>query len=216
MNPVTKISYSKYALWQQCPRKFKYVYVDGLKEPSSEVLERGTQMHKEVEEYIKLPSMPLPACAIGLADYFIPLQGKAIAEEFWSADEDFEPTYGYDPATCYVGKLDLHLDLDTELLICDVKTGKVRPKQVDQLEFYAIMGFKRYPNAEKIVVDLAYLDHNQVVSHTFLRTQLDTLIQSWRARLEPFRNELVFKPNPTALCGWCHFSSTKGGVCEAG
>lgn len=216
MNPVTKISYSKYSLWQQCPLKFKYSYIDGFKEPPSPALERGSQLHKEIEDYIKLVGMPLPDCGKTLEAYLKPLQGKAVSEEFWQCDEDFKPIDGYYKGPGFIGKLDIYIVINDTLIITDIKTGKVRSKQVDQLEFYAIMGFERFPEVSTVITDLAYLDCGTIITHVFDRNDLDKLKQMWRARLKPFKDEVQFKPNVTALCGWCGFSKTKKGPCPAG
>lgn len=213
MNPIKSISYSKYSLWCQCPQRFKYSYIDKFKEPPSPILERGTQLHKEVEEFIKLPGMPLPECAEKVAMYLTPLQGLAISEEFWQADEDFKPVPSFSETTRFVAKLDLHIVLGDTLTITDIKTGKVRPKQMDQLEFYAVLGFEKYPEVDKVITDLVYLDDGSILSHTFIRAQMPALKQMWRARIEPFKKAIIFPPNPTALCGWCNFSKTKGGPC---
>lgn len=214
MNPIKQISYSKYSLFQQCQRKFHYIYIDKFKEPPSEALERGGQIHTELEEYMKLAAMPLPPSLEKLSDYLVPLKGKAISEEFWSADNDFKPTESWDDKV-YVGKLDLHLLLGSELLIIDLKTGKVRPKQMDQLEFYAILGLERYPEADTVTMDLVYCDCGTIVSHSFTRAQLPLLKEMWKARLEPFKQAIVFPPNVTALCNWCSFQGSKGGPCDA-
>ena len=50
-NPVKSWSYSAYALYDQCPAKYRYAKIDKLPEPRSEALERGDRIHKEVEAY---------------------------------------------------------------------------------------------------------------------------------------------------------------------
>ena len=43
-------SYSRLTTWEQCPLKAKLKYIDGLKEPGSPAMDRGTAIHKDAEE----------------------------------------------------------------------------------------------------------------------------------------------------------------------
>lgn len=45
------ISKSRITQWKKCPRKFYYKYVLGLREESTEALERGSDIHEIFEEY---------------------------------------------------------------------------------------------------------------------------------------------------------------------
>ena len=42
-------SFSQNRLYNDCPRKYKYRYVDGIKEPTNENLELGSAIHKMFE-----------------------------------------------------------------------------------------------------------------------------------------------------------------------
>lgn len=44
-------SFSQNRLYNDCPRKYKYRYVDGIKEPTNENLELGSAIHKILEMY---------------------------------------------------------------------------------------------------------------------------------------------------------------------
>ena len=46
------VSYSQYRLYNECPRKYKFKYVDGIKEPSNPNLELGTNIHKLCENQV--------------------------------------------------------------------------------------------------------------------------------------------------------------------
>lgn len=46
-------SFSQNRLYNDCPRKYKYRYVDGIKEPTNENLELGSAVHKLFELYYK-------------------------------------------------------------------------------------------------------------------------------------------------------------------
>ena len=46
-------SFSQNRLYNDCPRKYKYRYVDGIKEPTNENLELGSAIHKLFELGLK-------------------------------------------------------------------------------------------------------------------------------------------------------------------
>lgn len=46
------VSYSQYRIYNECPAKYKFKYVDGLKEPSNPNLELGTNIHKLCENQV--------------------------------------------------------------------------------------------------------------------------------------------------------------------
>ena len=52
-------SFSRYDTYKQCPFKAKLRYIDKLKEPKSEAMERGSDIHKLCEDYISLPGRRL-------------------------------------------------------------------------------------------------------------------------------------------------------------
>lgn len=207
MNPIKTISYSKYSLFNQCAKKFKYIYIDKLKEPPSEILERGTKLHKEMEDYIRFSGMPVPECAKDFEPFVKALQGMAIVEDFWNAGPDFKPLPSFHSDILFVGKVDAHVVIDSTLLVVDWKTGKVRDKQMDQLELYGLLGLHRYPDVKEVELNLVYLDHDTIVTHIFTRSELPRLEAMWSARIKPFQDALEFPASVTALCGWCSFSN---------
>lgn len=215
-NPVRSWSYSKYSTWAQCPRKFKYIYIDKLKEDSNEALENGIAVHKDAENYMKLV-IDLPSSLVKLSGEFAKLKELgAKSEEFWNCDENFRPVGKWDkPDKGNISKVDLYwLQDETTLVIDDVKTGKVRAKNVEQLEVYACHGFNKFPNVQTIITRLLYVDSGEIVVHEFKRAQHSAIVALWKARLVPFFAATKFPCNPTPLCNWCSFNNDAGGPCN--
>lgn len=46
---MAKYSYTKVALFDQCPRRYKYKYIDKLPEPYNEIFTVGKAVHKGLE-----------------------------------------------------------------------------------------------------------------------------------------------------------------------
>lgn len=47
------LSKSKINMYLNCPHRYKLIYIDGLKEPVSEVMIRGSNVHKDIENFYK-------------------------------------------------------------------------------------------------------------------------------------------------------------------
>lgn len=215
-NPVRTWSYSKYATWVQCPRKFAYVYIDKLKEDTNAALENGIAVHKDAENFMKL-AIELPDTLLKLRDEFVRLKMLgAKSEEFWNCDHNFKPVGKWDkPDKGNISKVDLYwLQDEATLVIDDVKTGKVRAKNVEQLEVYAAHGFNKFQSVNKIIARLLYVDTGEIVVHEFTRNQLGAIVSMWQARLVPFFAATKFPCNPTPLCNWCSFNDAVGGPCN--
>jgi RecB family exonuclease len=213
MERLTTWSYSRYSTYTQCPKKAKYLYIDKLKEESSEALEKGSRIHKEMEEYLAL-NMPVPRSADLFSELLMALKKeKATPEEMWGLTKEFKDCSPWDSNVWLRGKLDAYFVKGDKLTIIDFKTGKDRPKNMDQLELYAIMGFAKFPKVEVVEVQLWYLDSGTFQSHNYSTDQVDHLILQWRGRIEPYLKDETFRENPSRLCGWCGFSKGKGGPC---
>lgn len=218
MNENVVVSYSKYSTWCQCPLKYKYLYIDKFKEGSSEALDHGTAIHKEMEEYLKFPTMPLPICVHDDLKHMVALvkATKPEIEAWWTLNYDLKECGSWDQDVAFRAKIDFYYLQDAHLVIGDWKTGKVRPKNMEQLQFYAMVAFNLFPAIERITIELYFLEHGVYQTQEFIRSQAEALQVAWDARLQPFRDALLFPPNVTPLCGWCGFSKTKGGACLAG
>ncbi len=56
---ITSWSFSRWNVYDQCPAKAKYQFIDKLPQPPSKNLERGTLIHKQAECFIKGQPAPM-------------------------------------------------------------------------------------------------------------------------------------------------------------
>lgn len=212
---LTTWSYSRYSTYDQCPKKAKYLYIDKFVEPSSPALENGTRVHKELEEFLIHEDFPLPDCGTKLKEALSYLKTKGpITEEMWGFNDEFVLVGPWDKSVWLRAKLDAHYVLNKTLFIIDFKTGKERPKNMEQLELYAICGFARYAEVNEVATELWYTDTGTIQEHFFSRAQLPGLILKWKARIKAYFTDESFLPKPSPLCGWCSFSKAKKGPCQ--
>ena len=229
---ITAWSFSRYSTYKQCPAKAKYLYIDRLKEPSSEALENGARVHDLAEKYIKGQIRSLPPELKGFADdfkahrkqYAKKIHGMVV-EDQWAFTNTWSETAWNDWVKCWVRiKIDCAHHLDEETLrVRDWKTGKFRENMneeyIEQLELYALSSLMLHSHIKKVQVELVYLDQGLVYPPAdkpmiFSREDIPRLKKLWEKRVTPMLKDKRFAPRANDKCRWCHFSKAKGGPCK--
>jgi len=97
------------------------------------------------------------------------------------------------------------------LYLIDWKTGKYKdPKwqDYDQLMYYAVYFFKRYPTIDKIKISFVYIEHHLENDMTLERKYLDRYINDLKDSINDIETDKEFEKNPSKLCEYCDFIST--------
>lgn len=211
-------SYSRLNVYEQCPFKFKLTALDGLKEPGSPAMDRGTQIHKQGEFYLKGELKEIPEAYKLLAlelEEIKDLGAKAELEVTFT--KDWKPTGWFAEDAWLRIKIDaIALDHDTVRII-DIKTGKNRGGYEDQLELYAIAALVMYPDVKHIAAELWFVDSGEIIatSHgAYTHEMLQGLKDKWESRIEPMFNDTILAARPNQWCGFCHFRKANNGPCE--
>jgi len=210
-------SYSRYALYKQCPAKAKYKHIDKLPDPGSPAMERGTEIHALAERYAKGDLKKLPAELAKFKAEFLALKKlNPLCEQEWAFTKEWKPTGWFDKECWVRVKTDAAYELESgEAHVIDHKTGKVRTGEyAEQMELYALAGLLMFPKARQVWTRLWYLDHGEEETALFMRKDLPMLIRKWNARTKPMLSDERFAPRPGYYCGWCPYSKEKGGPCK--
>lgn len=213
---ITSWSYSRFSVYEKCPAKAKYKFIDKLPDPGNEAMERGNLIHKLAEQYVKGEVKKLPPELSRFKDEFKELKkSKPMVEESWSFTKDWKQTTWNDWANCAVRiKVDAAcLDKET-LYVIDHKTGKKREGYSDQLSLYALAGALIFPAVKKISTQLWFLDSGEVVADEYNAAETPELQKEWDRKVKPMLNDKRFVPKPSHECRWCPFSKSKGGPCK--
>lgn len=219
---ITAWSFSRLGDYRNCPQKAKFKVIDKLKEPESDAMAEGTRVHKLAEDYT-LSTKAKPA---------LPKELKLFAEEFkvlrklagveceaeWTFTKEWTRTGWFDGNAWLRIKVDAHCydPVQKRVLVVDHKTGKMRDKDREQLELYALAAMLIYPEATGVDCQLWYLTLGELITENF-EVQKDTvkkLRAKWEKNAKPMLTDRKFKPTPNALCRWCHFRKQNGGPCE--
>ncbi len=232
-NQITAWSFTRYSDYRQCPLKAKLKHIDKIAEPGSPAMERGGVIHDEAAAYIKGAIARMPKSLVNFKNLFLTLRTvfrKAPAymyvEDTWAFRRDWSKTVWNDWDGCWLRvKLDCAKlsDYGHKMTIYDWKTGKFRVEEseltyTEQLELYALAGFKLFPDVDEITASLVYLDAVHDFNLKFTSGQLDKLRAKWEQRVRPMMNDKRFAPRPNNKCVWCHYRKNNkqngGGQCK--
>lgn len=227
-------SFSRMGDFEKCKYMAKLKYIDKIPEPprplkegqSEHANDRGTRIHEAAEIYVKEPDVGLVPELKKFEDNFKNLkqlyqEGKVILEQEWAIDKDWQPAAWSSETTWCRAKLDAFVRLDeSNGIAIDYKTGKRFGNEVkhgEQVQFYQLLSFLRYPELESIRVELWYLDLGEISAMTFTREQGIRFFEGFNKRGISMTTCEDFKPNPNKFsCQWCPYSPKRSGHCAVG
>lgn len=233
LRSLTSWSFSRFSVYDQCPAKAKYAFIDKIKEPPNPAMNRGNEIHKAAEAYVKGEGRVVPK-ELKLVGTELKAMRAAkkhddtsvVVETTWAFTHDWKVTRWDDWRGCTLRvKVDVaQLVGRNVLIITDWKTGKFRPEKhqeyMSQIELYGLGGLKYYGaqidhvRPRLIYTDLGTtypLEDGQLV---YSRKDVPRLQKSWEARTKPMLKDTTFAPKPSNLCLWCHYRKENGGPCK--
>lgn len=223
VNRLRAASYSRYSTWVKCPLLAKYKYILKYPEPDSPAAARGTQIHKQAEDYANGKLKTLPSVLKPFQKELNKLKKAAVhtTEANWAFDLEWNPVSWFDPTVYMRIKADATRIDGTSLLVDDYKTGRIYPDHNEQAQLYTVGGnlwypLEKFPKVKKIIARLLYIDQRQIVEEEFTRDEAIQLQREWDNKLVPYFKERRFAAKPGNACGRCHFRKTNGGPCRHG
>lgn len=201
-----KLSYSSISNFLQCPRKFKEVNVDYRFKDSSFAINKGIDIHKTIEDYIKGISSAYP-----LGDYDHPVikklrlsynvekpKGYEIGvEKTFAIDDTYSPCEYKDPKAILRGKIDLYVLTPTVLHVIDWKSGKRRDNKL-QATVYDVLTHHLLPNG-KHEFTFDYLKEGKDPAISITEKDKDNLVKI----IDTIQGSQEFPEKPGPLCKWC-------------
>lgn len=224
---ITSWSYSRHGTYEQCPLKAKLTIIEKRKEPKSEAMARGAEIHDLAQAYLEGKKRAVPAPLKLWSDEFKRLRGfakagKAEIEQMWGFDKDWQACAWDDWANCWVRiKTDFsHWEDPETVMVTDFKTGKYRTDNIDQyttqLELYALGALLRF-QAPQVKTRLMYLDTGDLFTgdeRVYTQKDVKGLKTAWNKRVRPMLNDTKFAPKPNRFCNFCWFRKANNGPCQ--
>lgn len=227
-------SYSKINTWLQCPRKFKYQYVDKIGTFESNIaLDRGKFIHcllefngdlnqvKNSGDYKKV----LKSGIMSKDDYKDCIQiyrnFKSSKIGLWidSKEQMFnELPIGMDkflnireysnPENIFRGYIDKVIRDHNTLILIDYKTGKYKEDMNwDQLLYYGIALFSQMP-FDNILLMNVFVEHLRFNKTLLKREDIKKYQKVLLTNIKNVEDDTIYDKNETALCNWCPFQKT--------
>ena len=215
--PLPNFSFSGLKAFETCPFRRFLEKVGGHRQESGPAATRGSEYHDLIEKFIKGEITDLPKMKEIPEEYIRRLadrykDGHIHLEENWCVDKewntvDFGKHWGLFIIDCF------EFEGETSAIITDWKTGRSRfneMKHAEQLMFYAVAAFARYPKLEYIKVCCAYIDEGHIgVERGYSRETMDLMRDQITKRALVMTSAIVFNPHPNKQnCKWCDLKTT--------
>lgn len=205
-------SYSALNSFELCPKRHWHLNVKkDYKEPPSEALNWGSEVHKAIERRLK-SGKELPVGMKHFEALVAPLAGlpgEPLVEQKLALDADLQPCGWYDERVWVRCVIDAAFINEPKAILIDWKTGK-RKDDDDQLALMAAVMFAQLPGLESIDSAFAWLAEpasRAIKSIRFLRADLPTLWGRFLPRVAAFQHGFAkdeFPAIPGGLCRqWC-------------
>lgn len=204
-------SYSSLDLFNQCPHKYYRLKVKkDIKEPISDHLVYGLDVHKAAEDFIG-KGTPIPEKYKFIEPALLKLkayEGEKLCEYRMGLTKNLEPCKFFDKGVWWRGVADLIILNGDSAKIVDYKTGK-SSKHADtkQLEILSLAVFKHFPQIKRVKGGLLFVVANDFVKNEYDAEQTDVYWQRWltnTAQLEKAFEVNVWNPRPNFTCkNWC-------------
>ena len=200
-------SYSSLSLFQQCPHKYyRLRVVKDIKEPPTEHLTYGLEVHKAAEEYIR-DGKPIPE-KFGFMEKSLEalkaIGGTYLCEHKLGLTRGLEACGFFDKGVWWRGVADLIILSGDKAYVVDYKTGK-SSKYADtkQLEILSLAVFKHFPEVKRVKAGLLF-----VVAKDFIKADYSEAAQGeywlrWMdetTKLEAAYENQVWNPKPNFTC----------------
>lgn len=221
MEVKESFSYSKINTFDNCQRKYEFVYKKRYPRSSNVSSLKGTLLHTMIELYVK-----------GL-DYDIKYEGdftKLPEIEFNSFKQEFEKSikdqeviqalkqmFGkfeevqIEKKLSYVfndfvfsGFADTFVKNKNKIIIIDYKTGKPF-RNFEQLEYYALIYSYIYPEVNEFMLVLSYVMHNKEEKDTISKIKLKEIESKLINKIKNINETNTYNKNSTRLCDYCEY-----------
>ena len=206
-------SYNRIKWQERCPYAIKLELIDKVSTSAFDPTDRGKKIHKHLEDFLygrtseKLPDIHLDWNHLewvkeNTIDLLVQGEQQWGFREDWSAGNFFSKDIW---GRVVIDLLYFPLDGETAV-IEDYKTGKKDEiKHTEQLLFYAVATWKKYPQIENFVGRIRYLDSkkNNVLERKWTAANLKKVLPMIERRANNYVNATEFPAKPSKLCTYC-------------
>jgi hypothetical protein len=218
---IKQWSYSRLSTFERCPKQAQYKFIKKVKEPGSPAMDRGKDIHKLCENFIRGSLTETPTQLREFEDAFLVLQhmylhGHVTCESDWAITKDWDKTGWFEDDTWGRAKVDAFVYEEgesKEARVIDFKTGRYEGNQEahrEQCELYGAIALKRYPELESIQTEMWYLDHGKIDRYIYTPKTIEIKQAKIHKKAVNMTTATEFPANPSKFkCKWCFFGKEK-------
>lgn len=206
-------SYSKLSTYNQCPKKYKFSYIDKLESKTPLCFIKGRKIHKELEQLnentncdnLSFEVRNFLKSNIGKNIKNILLNYKNRREFKFNLDKDFK---NCNKKSFFTGVIDL-LYIDKILTLVDYKTGNYKDLKYQdflQLMCYSLFFFNN-PSIQKIRLRYIYIEHNLENELIIDRNCIENVKRWILDTVNKLENDNTFDCKYTILCDYCQYKN---------
>jgi len=217
-------SYSTLKTFESCAYRSYIAKVKKVQEDFGPAAARGTEIHKQAEDYVAGALGELPDTLKKFTSQFKNLRelfidAKVELEGDWGFTRSWEPCGWLAPDVWGRIKLDAFVhETETSARVIDYKTGKAFGNEIphsQQALVYAIGSFFRYPDLQIAKTEIWYLDHGTTLEQVYTRDEAMAFMPKLHDRAITMTTATKFPPNPSTYnCKWCSYGKGDYPVCE--
>ncbi len=204
-------SYSTLSLYQQCPKKYYHLKVaKDIKEPQSEAMLFGNEIHKIAENYV-VNGTPVPEKYKQIEaalESVRNIEGEKLCENKLGLTPELEPCGFFDKNVWWRGIADIIILQGDRALTIDYKTGKKSQyADLKQLEVVSLAIFKHFPQVKKVKAGLMFLFADDFVKADYHAEAQEELWGPWFSEVGQLQASVennIWNAKPNFTCrGWC-------------
>ena len=204
-------SYSTLSLYQQCPKKYYHLKVaKDIKEPQSEAMLFGNEIHKIAENYV-VNGTPVPEKYKQIEaalESVRNIEGEKLCENKLGLTPDLKPCGFFDKNVWWRGIADIIILQGDRALTIDYKTGKKSQyADLKQLEVVSLAIFKHFPQVKKVKAGLMFLFADDFVKADYHAEAQEELWGPWFSEVGQLQASVennIWNAKPNFTCrGWC-------------
>jgi CRISPR/Cas system-associated exonuclease Cas4 (RecB family) len=221
----TAWSFSRLMDFEKCPYMMRLKYLDKVETPPAPAMERGSRIHKSIEDYITGKAENLDPEITNFHPEINSLRerfksGSVEVEGEWAFDSKWQICDWRDYDRVWVRvKLDSYVHLSDDIgVVIDEKTGSKygnEIKHAEQAMLYAGTAFIRHPEKKKHITEFHYLDKNDMTKVEFKPEHAAKALISFEKRANIMLNAAMFPPRPNIVnCKFCPYGKKGNGYCK--
>jgi len=218
------LSWSRWADYAQCPRKFYLKYISKVFPPfddSSPHMIRGRNLHKQLEVYaehkmypkeVQRPDMsPETASLCPIIDTLHASSVELWPESQLAVDAQWNSVDWFHKSVRWRSIIDLAAIRTDHAIIWDYKSGKFQPytDSCGQLHLSAAMVMQMRPAVQYADVSYLFIDSKRPESIRVERKDVAEIIKIFDHRLKQVNDEVDWVAQKNEYCNWCEATKSQ-------